>query len=192
MDFGLAKMSSATIVTKAGMTLGTVGYMSPEQSKGEEVDHRTDIWSLGVVFYEMIAGVRPFKGEYETALVYYILNVDPEPLTGLRTGVPMDLEKIINFFEKDAVYHNIPIAPSKGKEAIRATLAGFLDPDGAAKFVVNALACDGSTVLTERVDYLTIGGKQVSLPVMGAFEVTDDGKISAWRDYFDMGDFTGA
>jgi len=110
MDFGLAKMSSATIVTKAGMTLGTVGYMSPEQSKGEVVDHRTDIWSLGVVFYEMIAGVRPFKGEYETALVYSILNVDPEPLTGLRTGVPMDLEKIINKLlakDPDERYQNI-------------------------------------------------------------------------------------
>jgi len=110
MDFGLAKMSSATIVTKAGMTLGTVGYMSPEQSKGEEVDHRTDIWSLGVVFYEMIAGVRPFKGEYETALVYSILNVDPEPLTGLRTGVPMDLEKIINKLlakDPDERYQNV-------------------------------------------------------------------------------------
>jgi len=110
MDFGLAKMSSATMVTKAGITLGTVGYMSPEQSKGEVVDHRTDIWSLGVVFYEMIAGVRPFKGEYETALVYSILNVDPEPLTGLRTGVPMDLEKIINKLlakDPDERYQNI-------------------------------------------------------------------------------------
>jgi len=114
MDFGLAKMSSATIVTKAGMTLGTVGYMSPEQSKGEEVDHRTDIWSLGVVFYEMIAGVRPFKGEYETALVYSILNVDPEPLTGLRTGVPMRLEEIINKLlakDPDERYQNIVELP---------------------------------------------------------------------------------
>src|SRR5574341_351425 len=96
MDFGLAKLAGRSALTKAGMTLGTVAYMSPEQGRGEEVDHRTDIWSFGVVLYEMITGQRPFKGEYDQAVMYSIMNEAPEPITGLRTGVPMTLERIVN------------------------------------------------------------------------------------------------
>ena len=96
VDFGLAKLSGQTKLTKDGSTLGTVAYMSPEQTRGEEVDSRTDIWSLGIVLYEMITGQLPFKGDYEQAIVYSILNEEPEPLTGLRIGVPMELERIVN------------------------------------------------------------------------------------------------
>ena len=95
VDFGLAKLAGQTKITKAGSTLGTFAYMSPEQTRGDEVDQRTDIWSLAVVLYEMITGRLPFKGEYENALVYSILNVDPEPITSVRTGVPMELERIV-------------------------------------------------------------------------------------------------
>jgi TolB-like protein/predicted Ser/Thr protein kinase len=94
MDFGLAKLAGNTMVTREGTTLGTAGYMSPEQARGEEVDRRTDIWSLGVVLYEMLTGLLPFRGDYEQALVYQIMNAAPEPITGLRTGVPMELERI--------------------------------------------------------------------------------------------------
>jgi serine/threonine-protein kinase len=110
MDFGLAKMSKASVMTKAGTTLGTIYYMSPEQTKGEKVDHRSDIWSLGVVLYEMISGQLPFKGDYDQAVTYSILNEEPDPLTAVRTGVPMDLEKIVNKLlakDPDERYQNI-------------------------------------------------------------------------------------
>ena len=96
MDFGLAKLKGQTKLTKQGTTLGTADYMSPEQAQGVDVDLRTDIWSLGVVLYEMIAGQLPFRGEYEPAVLYSIMNEQPEPLTALRTGVPLELERIIN------------------------------------------------------------------------------------------------
>ncbi len=96
MDFGLAKLAGRSALTKEGTTLGTIAYMSPEQARGENVDHRTDIWSFGVVLYEMITGQHPFKGEYEQAVMYSIMNEKPEPITGLRTGVPMELERIVN------------------------------------------------------------------------------------------------
>jgi serine/threonine protein kinase/tetratricopeptide (TPR) repeat protein len=96
MDFGLAKLRGQTMLTKEGTTLGTVSYMSPEQARGDEVDHRTDIWSLGVILYEMVTGRRPFTGDYEQAVIYSILNEELKPPTSLRTGVPMELERIIH------------------------------------------------------------------------------------------------
>ncbi len=105
MDSGLAKLAGRTVVTKEGTTLGTAAYMSLEQARGEEVDQRTDIWAFGVVLYEMITGQHPFKGMYEQAIVYSILNEDSEPLTALRTGVPMELERIISkCLEKQATH----------------------------------------------------------------------------------------
>ncbi len=95
MDFGLAKSPGQTRVTRTGTTTGTIAYMSPEQSRGEDVDHRTDIWSFGVMLYEMVTGQRPFRGDYEQAVVHSILNDEPEPITGLRTGVPIELERIV-------------------------------------------------------------------------------------------------
>ncbi len=96
MDFGLAKAAGGTQLTREGTTLGTVAYMSPEQVRGERIDRRTDIWSLGVVLYEMVAGRRPFTGDYDQAVMYSILNEEPEPLTGVRTGVPPEFERIVH------------------------------------------------------------------------------------------------
>jgi Tol biopolymer transport system component/predicted Ser/Thr protein kinase len=95
LDFGLAKTQASTQLTRQGSTLGTVAYMSPEQARGQEVDGRSDLYSLGTVFYEMVAGRLPFAADYEQAVLYGIMNEDPEPLTAVRTGVPMDLERIV-------------------------------------------------------------------------------------------------
>ena len=96
MDFGLAWSPGRAQLTRAGTTLGTVAYMSPEQARAEETDKRTDIWSLGVVLYEMVAGRPPFTGDYEQSIIYSILNDEPEPLTAVRTGVPPELEQIVS------------------------------------------------------------------------------------------------
>lgn len=102
VDFGLAKLASGTRLTKTGATMGIVAYMSPEQAHGEKVDHRTDIWSFGVVLYEILTGQLPFKGEFEQAIIYSILNKETEPIRELRSDVPMELEWIVKkTLEKD-------------------------------------------------------------------------------------------
>ncbi len=95
MDFGLAKLSWGVDLTKTATIMGTVAYMSPEQAKGEEVDHRTDIWSLGAMIYEMLTGERPFKVTHDQAVLYAILNEDPVPITKIRKDIPQELEKIV-------------------------------------------------------------------------------------------------
>ncbi len=98
MDFGLAKLytsGNVSRLTKAGTTMGTMGYMSPEQVQGLDVDHRTDIFSLGVVLYELLAGESPFKGVHETAIMYEIVNVDPAPISAVKEGTDPELDHII-------------------------------------------------------------------------------------------------
>ena len=95
LDFGIAKLSGQEGLTRPLSTVGTVSYMSPEQARGETVDVRTDIWSLGIVMYEMITGRLPFKGDNTQAILYSVMNEEPRSVKDLRSEIPPELEHII-------------------------------------------------------------------------------------------------
>jgi eukaryotic-like serine/threonine-protein kinase len=102
-DFGLAKVLGGSLITKQATTMGTVAYMSPEQAQGRPVDHRTDLWSLGVVIYEMIAGGLPFRGERETSILYSVVHEEPKSLKEKKPPIPQELERIVyRTLRKDA------------------------------------------------------------------------------------------
>ncbi|MFQ5630975.1 MAG: serine/threonine protein kinase, partial [bacterium] len=96
IDFGLSKLAGVQNITKSGSKMGTVAYMSGEQALGKKVDHRSDIWSVGVVLYEMLTGQQPFQAKYDETVVYFIMNEEPVPVTTLRTEAPVELELIVN------------------------------------------------------------------------------------------------
>ena len=96
LDFGLAKLVGTEGVTQTGTTVGTVAYMSPEQARGEDVDHRTDIWALGVVLYEMLTGQQPFQGENLLAISHAILEGQPSPLAGASASMRSVVSRSLN------------------------------------------------------------------------------------------------
>ena len=95
MDFGLAKLRGGSSLTKSQTTLGTVAYMSPEQAKGDELDQRSDLWSLGVVLYEMLTGELPFKGDRDVSIIHSIIHEDPKPLKLRKPPVPDELQRVV-------------------------------------------------------------------------------------------------
>ncbi len=102
VDFGLAKLAGQAKVTKTGSTLGTVAFMSPEQARGDEIDHRTDLWSFGVMLYHMLTGELPFQGENEAAVIYSILNEEPKAVQGLKPDISDNIAGLISLLlQKD-------------------------------------------------------------------------------------------
>ena len=96
VDFGLAQLGGDRSLTGPGVAIGTTAYMSPEQAMADPLDHRTDIWSLGALIYEMLTGQTPFRGHYGDVIVYSIINEEPEPMDELRVGIPTSLQQIVS------------------------------------------------------------------------------------------------
>ncbi len=115
---------------------------------------------------------------------------DPETVVREFCGAwsRRDVDAILAWFTPDAVYHNVPVAPVQGHAEIRTVLEMFVPPASRIDFEILAIASRGDVVFTERVDRFTVGDKEIALPVAGVFEVRD-GKIAAWRDYFDMASY---
>jgi Tol biopolymer transport system component len=107
LDFGLARSLDATL-SQSGARAGTVAYMSPEQASGRQVDARTDVWALGVMTYEMLTGVRPFRGDDAQAVIHAILNTEPAPIRRLRRGIPADLARFVRKAMEVEPAHRFP------------------------------------------------------------------------------------
>ncbi len=95
-DFGLAKFKGASKLTKTGSTVGTAAYMSPEQAQGEDVDSRSDIFSAGVVLYELLTGKLPFRGEHQAAILYSLINEDPIPIARFDEKLSPEMQRIVS------------------------------------------------------------------------------------------------
>ena len=150
LDFGLAKLGTGVDLTKAGSTVGTTAYMGPEQASGQDVDERTDLWSLGVILYELLAGRRAFGGTYDQAVLYAVMNQDPEVIDGIdpalwdvvnallakdpskRTASAKDAIQALRPFTDDSGSFNT----SASSEAVRPTPSGF----PATKVALSAVA----------------------------------------------------
>jgi serine/threonine protein kinase/tetratricopeptide (TPR) repeat protein len=188
-DFGLAKLSGGVDLTKASTIMGTVAYMSPEQAKGEEVNHRTDIWSLGAVLYEMLSGERPFKKSHEQAVIHGILNEEPVPITEYRSDVPWFLERVIQRSLKKSAknrYQDIREIITELKSSPSVTLPKFknsiavlpftnmsTDPeqeyfcDGMSEEIINALSHIKELKVVARTSAFSFKGKNVDVRKIG-------------------------
>jgi len=133
MDFGLAKVKERTLLTREGTTLGTAAYMSPEQARGEQVDARTDIWSLGVVVYEMFSGRLPFKGDREASILYSVVHEEPQPLKAVKRDIPSGIQQIVSRAlkkKKEARYQSVTEMLREMKrlrQSLRAAEAGVFN-----------------------------------------------------------------
>ncbi len=133
MDFGLAKLQEGSSLTKSQTTLGTVAYMSPEQARGDELDQRTDLWSLGVVLYEMLTGDLPFKGDRDLSIIHSIIHEDPRPIKTCKPPVPLELQRVVaRALKKDPAARYISAEDAlkdlrKYKEALQAEAASVFN-----------------------------------------------------------------
>lgn len=190
MDFGIAKLGTSAHLTQTGTALGTLAYMSPEQLLSDQVDHRSDLWSLGVVLYEMLAGEVPFRRDREAAILYEILNRDPTPVEVHRPETPGHLRALIQeLLQKDAkrrpasaleVANRMRAAPAAAATAVPAKSIAVLyfenmspDPDG--DFISAGLTEDIITDLSKlselrvvsRTDMLPFRNKELNIRQVG-------------------------
>ena len=146
LDFGLAKLGGGSDLTRSRSSVGTLPYMAPEQLRGEKVDQRTDIWGLGTVLYEMVSGQRPFQGEYDAAVTYSILNVEPAPLDSICDDLP---EGFCNIIERCLAKN-----PEDRYQTAEELLVDLERPDSSVPFVATgpprktALRFNRPTILT--------------------------------------------
>jgi serine/threonine-protein kinase len=191
VDFGLAKLAGQIGVTRTGTILGTAAYMSPEQAQCKSVDHRTDIWSLGVILYEMLTTRRPFTGEHLQGVIYSILNRDPTSLTALRPEIPGGLARIVSMaLEKspDRRYQNmteliqdlenvfvIEAPPMQVQKSIAVLPFEDLSPqkdqeyfcDGLSEELINALSNIQELKVVARTSTFSFKGKRVDVREVG-------------------------
>ena len=194
LDFGLATMQGGEMLTKAGTTLGTLAYMSPEQARGEEVDHRTDIFSLGVVLFELISGNSPFKGTNDAATLHNVMNKVPESLITINPDVTHQLEEIIIKslekdkdnryqsaikFAEDLEKVKVELSKQKSKDSTDTSIAVLpfanmsADPeneyfaDGLTEELLNVLAKNPDLKVTGRTSSFAFKGKQEDLRGIG-------------------------
>jgi eukaryotic-like serine/threonine-protein kinase len=153
MDFGLAKLRGGSSLTKSQTTLGTVAYMSPEQARGDELDQRTDLWSLGVVLYEMLVGEVPFKGDRDVSIIYSIVHEEPKSLKARKPPVPEELQQVI------------ARALKKNREARYGSTDDMLKD---LKAYQTALQMEGSGVLNLRTLGRRLRKPQVAVPTVVA------------------------
>jgi serine/threonine protein kinase/Tfp pilus assembly protein PilF len=190
-DFGLAKLSWGVDLTKTATIMGTVAYMSPEQAKGEKIDQRTDIWSLGAVLYEMLSGEPPFKSYHDQAVLYSILNKDPAPITKIRKDIPLELERIIQkslekntrnrYSDMNAVLadmksagrKSIPAPADKPSIAVLPFVNMSADPeneyfsDGLSEELINALTKIRDLHVVARTSSFSFKGEKVDIREVG-------------------------
>ncbi len=138
MDFGLAKVKWSVLVTREGTTVGTAAYMSPEQARGDKVDHRSDLWSMGVIFYQMLAGRLPFKGDFEQAVMYSIMNEDVEPIAGVRSDLPSGVDDLVRKILSKEPIHRYQDASEflSDLRALKGQGAAKRDEDGEKRIAV--------------------------------------------------------
>ena len=193
LDFGLAKLAGTEGVTQTGTTVGTVAYMSPEQARGQEVDQRTDIWSLGVVLYEMLAGQQPFRGENLLAISNAILESQPVSMTRLRADTSPALAQVVTRSlanSRDGRYQSVADLLGELRNATASAIKAGSEPDvpsiavlpfanmsadpeneyfcdGISEDIINALGQIAGLRVAARGSAFFFKGKQVDLREVG-------------------------